>query len=194
MQKIREIIKPFIAIIFGALFFLMFFNLLAATGAYLALGIIATIFAAYYLAIGIVGFILGSKMPEPLKKIFDAVSAGLFPLFVFLNTLLMIIANHEYIGPAGWIIAVVGLMGSLTAAGLCPVAVMVKNKLLVRLGFFAAALFSLVLLMNILFALDGTPMAIGAVSIVGLAVSLLFVSMLFALMTKPEKEEKAKEE
>ena len=50
MKKIKELVKPFIFIIFGALLFLYYFNGLSGEGAGLAISIIAIVLAAYFLA------------------------------------------------------------------------------------------------------------------------------------------------
>ena len=85
MKKISDIVKPFSEIIFGALFFLCYFNYLAFKGEALGIGIAATVISAYYLAIGIVNFVAGDKLPEGLKKVTDIVSISAFPLFIFVN-------------------------------------------------------------------------------------------------------------
>lgn len=188
MKKISEIIKPFSAIIFGALFFLLYFNLLRADGEALAIGIIATIISAYYLAVGIVTFILGDKISGGLKKVFDIVSVSAFPLFVFIYSLLMVIDAADFIGPAGWIIMIVSLIGSILACAFCALAIALSNnKVLVRLGYLFASVFVLVLLMQLLFQVDGTPNVIGNIVIVELVVYILFASMLFSTFKSEEK-------
>ena len=46
MKKTYELIRPYLSVVFGALFFLCFFNSLQYQGAALATGIIAVIFSA----------------------------------------------------------------------------------------------------------------------------------------------------
>ena len=194
MKKVIEIVKPLSAILFGALFFLEYFNYLAASDAALAVGIIATVFSIYYLFVGVFTFILGDKMSTGLRKVFDIVSLVLFPLFIFVFYLLLTIVDADFIKPAGWIIMVASLSGSITAAIICPLARAIKNSTLKKLGFLFAAIFVTVLLMNLVFMPDGTPEVFGGVQIVELAVDILFASMLFACLSKEDKEKKAEED
>ena len=187
MKKISEIIKPFSAIIFGALFFMLYFNYLAAQGAALASGIVATIISVYYLAVGILTFVLGDKLPEGLKKVFDIISICAFPLFMFVTYLLMTIQAADFIGPAGWIIVIVSLAGSISAAIICALARAIDNVVLKRLGYLFASIFVLVLLTNLLFNIDGTAVVLGNIVIVELVVYILFASMLFSSFSKEEK-------
>ena len=190
MKKIIDIVKPLSAILFGALFFLEYFNWLEYKGGALAVGIIATIFSVYYLFVGILTFILGEKMSSGLKKIFDIVSICLFPLFIFIYYLLLTINSVDAIGPAGWIIMILSMAGSITSAIICSIARAIKNSTLKKLGFLFAAIFVTVLLMNLVFMPDGTPEVFGGVQIVELAVDILFASMLFTCLSKEEKDSK----
>ena len=61
MKKLQDIIRPFLAIILGALLFLVYLNYLQLQGATLAVGIIAVIFSAFYVALGILNIVLGNK-------------------------------------------------------------------------------------------------------------------------------------
>ena len=75
MKKITELIKPFMAIIFGVLLLLTYLNLLSSEeGKTLAIGICAVVISAYYFFIGIFG-ILGPKLRGVAKKI-AAVTGG----------------------------------------------------------------------------------------------------------------------
>ena len=187
MKKVSEIIKPFSAIIFGALFFMLYFNYLAAQGAALAIGIVATIISVYYLVVGILTFVLGDKLSEGLRKVFDIISICAFPLFMFVTYLLMTIQAADFIGPAGWIIVIVSLAGSISAAIICALARAIDNAVLKRLGYLFASIFVLVLLTNLLFNIDGTAVVLGNIVIVELVVYILFASMLFSSFPKEEK-------
>ena len=191
MKKISEIVKPFSEIVFGALFFMLYFNNLAAQGEALAIGIVATIISVYYLAVGILNFVAGDKLPAGLKKAFDIISIAAFPAFFFVTYLLMTIQVADFIGPAGWIIVIITLAGSITAAIICALARAIDNPVLTRLGYLFASVFVLVLLANLLFNIDGTPNVLGNIVIVQLVVYILFASMLFSSFSK---EEKAQEE
>ena len=157
MKKILEIVKPYIAIIFGALILLCYMNALAGEGFNLALGIIATVLGAYYLGVGIVGLILGDKLPANARGIFDVVSAGLYPVFMFLQFLFTVITGAEYMGPTGWIIHVTALAVSITLGALLVVIYFVRAGFLKKLVELLASIFVLVLLANLLFSFVGNP-------------------------------------
>ena len=133
-------------------------------------------------------------MSEGLRKVFDIVSLVLFPLFIFVYYLLITILTADAIGPAGWIIVIVSMAGSICAAIICPLARAIKNSTLKKLGLLFAAVFVTVLLMNLVFDVDGSPNVFGNVVIVELVVDILFASMIFACLSKEEKEKKAEEE
>ena len=187
MKKVSEIVKPFSEIIFGALFFLTYFNFLAAQGKVLAIGIVATIISCYYLAVGIINFVLGDKLPEGLKKVFDIVSISAFPLFLFVNYLLLTIEVHQIIGPAGWTIMILSMIGSLCLSIVYAVARLVNKPVLTRLAYIFASVFVLVLLANLLFSIDGNPTSLGDITISTLVIDILYVSMLFSSFPKEEK-------
>ena len=189
MKRISEIVKPFSEIVFGALFFMLYFNYLAAQGEALAIGIVATIISAYYLAVGIINFVAGDKLPATLKKVFDIVSIAAFPAFLFVTYLLITIDVADVIGPAGWIIVIITLAGSISAAIICALARAIDNPALKRLGYLFASVFVLVLLANLLFNIDGSPNVLGNIVIVQLVVYILFASMLFSSFSKEEKTE-----
>ena len=187
MKRISEIIRPFSTIVFGALFFLMYFNYLQLQGEALAIGIVATVISVYYLAAGILGFILGEKLPSGLKKVLDLITLSAFPLFFFVLCLLTTIEIHQYFGPAGWLLIILSMIGSLSFSVFSVIARLVNKPLLVRIAYLFASIFTLVLLSNLLFEFDGTPTQIGDVVIVELAVYALFVSIMFGSIRKEEK-------
>ena len=49
MNKVIELIKPYLSIVFGFLLFLYYFNYLQYSGILLAIGIIAVFISLYYL-------------------------------------------------------------------------------------------------------------------------------------------------
>ena len=106
MKKVTDFLRPNILIVFGALLLLFFLNYLQYTGGTLAIGIIAVIMSAYYLAIGILGIIIGDKLP---KKILDIISVVFFPVFMFVLFLIQTIQAAQidnFMGPTAWIIAI----------------------------------------------------------------------------------------
>ena len=197
MKKITDILKPNILIVFGALFFLVYLNYLSYSDEALALGIIAVIFASYYIAIGILGIILGDKFSPMLKKVFDVVSACLFPIFMFIYFLMMTINIADYMGPTAWIIAILSLVASLAAPAFFAVSKFINKPLFVRIAFLSVAIFALALLLNVLFDASGATTVLGNISIVGVVLYALFIIYLFNALNKAEetpKQEAPKQE
>ena len=198
MKKVGLLIKPYLCIIFGALLFLIYLNLLAGEGSALALGIIGVVLSAIYLGIGIVEVLLGDKLNKTAKLVFDVCVISLFPLFMFVNYILTVINMADLeggVGPTAWTIAIISMVGSLGLAVIAPITKFVKNKVLSRISFLFAAIFVLVLLLNILFDYDGTPATLGGVSIIILVLYVVFSIMLFnSFEPQDDEKERAQED
>lgn len=199
MKKITDFIKPNILIIFGALLFLYYLNYLSYGGAGLALGIIAVIFSAYYLAFGILGLLMGDKFSLVLKKIFEIISVSLFVLFMFIYFLLVTINVADAMGPTAWTIKIVSMIACLGLLGIYIVSRFVNVPVLSRLSGLFALIFVLVLLLELLFTVDGSATVLGNIDILLAAIFTIFSFYLFSTLQKgaeeaPKKVEKKKEE
>ena len=202
MKKFYEIVKPFLSIIFGALLFLCYFNLLNGQGEVLAIGIIAVIFAAFYLCIGILGIVLGEKFASA-RKVLDPIGITLFPLFMYVYWLLTIIsfAKIPLNEPAGWTIAVISMVASISLATMILISTFINNAMLKRLSNLFASIFILSLLLNLTFDLAGNPETLGKISVPVFAMYVTFSAMLLSSLSAPapeipkaEAEPEAKEE
>lgn len=187
MKRISEIVKPFSAIIFGVLLFLLYFNFLQRKEAALAVGIIATIFGAFYLAVGVLNIIAGAKLSPALRKVMDIVTISTYPLFVFIYELILIINLHELMGPAGWTIGILTLAGSICFALVYAVVAFVKVSFFKKLSYLFAPVFVLVLLANLLFNPFGDAVSLGNLIVVQLVIDVLYISMLAVSFPKEEK-------
>ena len=201
MKKVSELLKPYLSIIFGALLFLIYFNSLQYQGEALALGIIAVILAAYYVARGIIGIIIGDKMPQKLTLVLDILSVCLFALFMFVETLLTVVELHKIaalenvpvaMGPTAWTIAICNMAAALGLIGFYIVSKFVKAKVVARFAMMFGAIFVLSLILNILFESNGAPVALGDILVPVLLLYVTYTVMLFNSFSKAEKiEEKA---
>ncbi|MCR5184708.1 MAG: hypothetical protein K6C32_01320 [Bacilli bacterium] len=199
MKKVSELIKPFICVILGALLLLFYLNWLSGQGATLGIGITAVILSVYYLTVGVLGVVLGDKMDKTAKRILDLVSVSLFPLFLFALILISVVAiqtaEEEEIrlmmGPTGWVIAILSMVGSLTFVGFFIVASLVNVKWLQRLCLLFASVFVLVLATNVLFDVYGNPILLGSINLIQIAIYACYTYMMFNVLLKPQK---AKEE
>lgn len=183
MKKIGQIVKPYISIVLGALLFLYYLNFLRFRGAALAIGIIATILAAYYLVAGILGALMGEKLGKA-KGALDIISVVAFPLFWFTYLLIAIINNADTLGPTGWVIIIFGMIASLGLGVLFIVSRFSKNGLLNRLTLLFAGLFALTLGLCIIFQLDGTPVLLGDIDIIMVVIFMAYSNILFASLIR----------
>ena len=181
MKKIGDIIKPFVSIIFGALLFLIYLNYLSVTGWPLAIGILGVILAAYYLTVGIIGIVLGNKLDKGVKKILDLISIVLFPTFMFVIFLMNAInyAKEGLLLPTGWVISVISMIGAIFMVVAFVLAALLNIKFVTRLAFLFAAIFVLALLLNVLFSVEGAPIVLGNINIIGVVTYGVYVYMLF---------------
>ena len=185
MKKIKELLKPFIFIIFGALLFLMFFNYLGVGGATLAIGIIAVIIAAYFLTVGILSVVLGDKLGKA-KGVLNLVGVASFPLLMGVIFLIQLIgdakSDYTYLGPSGWTIAILSIAASFALGVLLFIAYFVRNKGFHRVTFLFGAIFVLALLIDVLMA-NGFPVALGNIVVLQVVLYACYVSMLFEVLS-----------
>ena len=198
MKKIKDLLKPFISIIFGALLFLCYFDGLSSQGSGLALGIIAIILAVYFLVIGILSVVLGDKLGTA-KGVLNLVGVATFPLYFGVYELLRLIALAKiegYLGPTAWTISIVTISAAFTLGILLFIAYFVKSKGLHRVTFLFGAIFVLALLLDVLLLADGSAATIGQVVILQVVLYSAYISMLFEVLSsfKENKEPKQFEE
>ena len=199
MKKALGFLKSNIMIFIGALLLLLFMNYLALGGTTLALGIFATLIALYYIAIGVLGIILGDKLNALTRKIFDVVAISLFAFLMFLAAIFNLVSMiqestdpqfPQTFGPTAWFIAIFTLLTALALAGFYPFARLFKNEGLKRLGLLFSALFALGLLLDQLFDFTGFAITLGQIQFVYIAVDLLFVIYLFDSFGDAKEEPK----
>lgn len=188
MKKIMDLVKPYLSLIFGVLFFLLYLNYLSADGEVFAIGLVAVIISSYYLCVGILGIVLGDKMPEGLKKVFGILSVSLFPAFMFVNYLLMVIRMSNYMGPTAWVIYPLCMAASIGLVGFYVVSRFVKSPVVSRLAGMFAAIFVLALIADILFDAQGNQTIFGNIGVVSLLVSSIFAFLLFNSLGKEKAE------
>jgi len=195
MKRISDLLKPFLSVIFGALLFLCFFDLLASDGESLAIGIVAVVLAAYFLTVGILGSCLGDKFPAKTKAILNACGVGAYPLFMGVYFLLLLIsrASDEWVtvGPMGWTIAIFSIAASLGLGVLFLCAFFSKKHFFIRSTFLFSCLFVLALLLDILLT-NGNPATLGSIVVLFVVLYAVYSGMLFnALKTLQEEYKKA---
>ena len=193
MKKIGDFLKPNILIIFGALLLLNFLNYLSLNGAGLAIGIFAVVLSVYYLAVGILGILIGNKFSPQLKKIFEVISVSLFGVFMFIYFLLTTINGAQInglMGPTAWTVQILSMVAALGFVVVYIIARLVNKDALMRLAYLFSAIFTLALLLNILFDISGNSSVLGNVDILLVAIYAIFTFYLFNTLTnKAESKE-----
>ena len=191
MNKVIELIKPYLSIVFGFLLFLYYFNYLQYSGILLAIGIIAVFISLYYLVHGILNFFLNDKIKGG-KDILNLVSLSLFPLFIFFHLIVLIVNSSNVFGPTSWVIVIFGLITSLAFPAFAIIAHFVKNKTLSKLSYLFNFLFFLGLLLSIFFNLSGNTIRLGDLDFIYTLIILCFFFLsVEVLVEKPmEKSEK----
>ena len=202
MKKIKELLKPFIFIIFGALLFLFFFNYLGVGGPYLAIGIVAIVLSVYFLVVGILSVVLGEKLGKA-KGILNLVGVATFPLLMGVIFLLSLIGNakneYTYLGPNGWTIAILSIAAAFAIGVMLFIAYFVRSKGFHRVTFLFGAIFVLALLLDILIS-EGFAVALGQIVVLQVILYAAYTSMLFDVLSslkenkEPKKVEEPKEE
>ena len=189
MKKISDLLKPFSSIVLGTLILLYFLNNLSMRGGLLAVGIIALILAVYYIAIGIVNFALGVRMPRSAKKVFDSISLAAFPVFAFVVFLVTLINMHSQFGPAGWVLSIIYLVVSIGAALMLVLGTCIDNRGLRKASQLCGMIFALVLVLDILFGETGAAVKLGELDLVLAFIYLIYGQMLFLSFVEAPKAE-----
>ena len=190
MKKVQSAIKPFLAIIIGALLFLYFLNYLSSSDAILAEGIVGIIVAVLFLGIGVVGVILADKLPELVKKILELSAIGLFSIFLFVLTLINLIQVYDRfddlnrkVPPTGWVVAISGMIVYL----LLPMALVAfyiltkifHKKIFARFAALISGIFAVVALLSLLFQTNEISVQFGVQIVLG-NIDVIFTVIMFA--------------
>lgn len=193
MKKLRDILKPYLAVIFGATMFLIYLNLLMGGGEFTALGVIGITLASFYILYGIFGVLLANKLPEKAKDILDMIVIASFPTFMFLYFLFVLIDVANFAGPTAWVIAIFSLAASIGFAVVFVISKFVGAAILKRLTYLFGMMFLLTLLLELLFSEVGAPNSIDDIPVAYLAMFILYGFMeINALPKMIEGEETGK--
>ena len=193
MEKLRQLTRPFLAVILGTLLMLVYINLLPLEGEALALGIIGLIVGVYYVATGILKVLLLDKFSEKTRKVVGVISVSLFPLFMFVSFLLRIVRAAELLTPTGWIISIISLVGSLGLAVVFCLANIVRAPLLKRLAQLFVIFFVVIMIVDVVFDTLGDPNALGAINVANFAIYFFYGDLLFASLIPFYNEDKNEE-
>ncbi len=203
MKKVTEIIKPLLSIIFGALLLLLYMSYLrdGIPAFTLVIAIFGVVFAAYYIAAGILNVVMGDKLSKTIRMIFDILNVCLFALVFFLQLISTIVYMSDMMSATAWVITIVSMIAALGLMVFVIVSKAASSPLMERLAYLFAGIFTLALLLDVIFDASGAPEAIGNLAMVILAIYGIYISMMFAAVAKPaqgnqpkQAEEKPQEE
>lgn len=196
MKKVTDYLKSYVLIIFGALLFLYYLNYLSYKGKALAIGIFAVVISAFYLVVGVAQVLADDKIPTEAKKAIDALSVGLFAIFIFVSSLLVIIDLSEVMGPTAWTIGILTMVASLALAVVYFASEYAAQSAPCRLTRLVSAIFALALLLNLLFDVAGDSIVLGNLDVLLVVIYGVFTYYLFgsveknAAAVKPAEPEK----
>lgn len=182
-----DLVKPFLALVFGVLLFLYYLNNLKDSGTQLAMGIIGIVVGSYYIASGVLSVILGSKMPAGLKTVFDILNVALFPGFMFVVFLFLVI-NTNNMGPTGWVIYISCMAASISLCAVYVISRFAKGDIFMRLVSLFGLIFVLALVCELIFTNEGGSEYLGGIEIVP-ALAYAFYAVLLFNSLKKEKAE-----
>ena len=137
---------------------------------------------------------IGEKIGQTGKKVIDIISISLFPVFMFVFFLLQVINGANLMGPTGWVIAILSMVGCLAFAVFYIIHRCASSKLVTRLTYLFASIFALILLLNVLFEFSGNPYAIDDIVIALVIMYIVFAYMLFNSLGKMEEDSAPKQE
>ena len=139
MKKVVDFLKANVLLFIGILMFLIYVNFFASKeGNGITLAVFGTLISIYFIVIGIIEIVIGNKLKDTARNVFDVISICLFALFMFIYSIfslatLVELDKNEYftVGPTAGIIEIIALISSFIVMGYYPVAKFVKNTWLI---------------------------------------------------------------
>ena len=191
MNKIKDLIKPYLCIIFGALFLLLYSDFLDANGAFFAIGIVAAVLAVCYILIGVINVVCFDKVKDSNKNILKLCEYTMYPLFVFVSGLISLIEAGSMMQTRAIIIDIVGMAAAVILIIFHFVDKLGKKDVSPRYAYLINLVFMIAICTSLVF--NYSNMEILKFTI-GFVLDVLFV-VLFAMILFDRgvaKEEKAK--
>lgn len=182
-KKLSDYFKTNILVILGALLLIKYWDFLSFKGLYIALGIIALVLATYYIVLGIVIAVMGSKFSAQPLKVCEMLSVSLFALFIFLSFLFMTIDMAELMRVSNWVINILSMVVSLVFAISYIAYKLASKSNIIRFVSLFALLFILALLLDIIFNAGGI---LGNIDVFLVAIYLSYSFYLFSFLEKKD--------
>ena len=194
MKRVINFFKPFILVILGGLLLLNFLNAFPSEGAGLALAIVGVVIAAFYLAVGILNFLIQDKLPPIVRDIFDIGAVVAFPTLMFVLYLLSTInlaQIDDFMGPTAWTIAIASMLACLALIAAYILLKLVNIDFIERFMYLFSGVFVLALILNIVFDARGDSNALGGISLIMVAIDLAYVFYLYDVLVNEDEKQPA---
>ena len=181
MKKVTEFIKPLLLLIFGSLALLFYMNYLQLQDEYLAFGIVAVIFSAYYLVAGILTYVLGNRLNNSLQLVFDILNVSLFPLILFFMRILSMkqLIQADAMSVNDWIVYITFFVATVTLIVFYMVYRFTKQPVMGRIAFLCGGILVLTLVVELV--LNNT---VGSLPLIQLALYGIYTYVLFSTMAR----------
>ena len=181
MKKVTEFIKPLLLLIFGSLALLFYMNYLQLQDEYLAFGIVAVIFSAYYLVAGILTYVLGNRLNNSLQLVFDILNVSLFPLILFFIRILNMkrLIQADAMSVNDWIVYITFFVATVTLIVFYMVYRFTKQPVMGRIAFLCGGILVLTLVVELV--LNNT---VGSLPLIQLALYGIYTYVLFSTMAR----------
>ena len=181
MKKVTEFIKPLLLLIFGSLALLFYMNYLQLQDEYLAFGVVAVIFSAYYLVAGILTYVLGNRLNNSLQLVFDILNVSLFPLILFFIRILNMkrLIQADAMSVNDWIVYITFFVATVTLIVFYMVYRFTKQPVMGRIAFLCGGILVLTLVVELV--LNNT---VGSLPLIQLALYGIYTYVLFSTMAR----------
>ena len=190
MKKIRDFIKPYLLIIFGTLFLLLFSDLLDGGTGDIVFGVFAIIFAIFYVVIGVIKIAAADKVKDGVKNVLDFLTYSLFPFFMFAYGIFTLIDAFNML-PVNliiiWFLIIVSALLLMIFQGFVKLG---KATNCARFVFLFDALFVISMALMTLF--QNLNIALLALTI-GFVIEVIFIASFAFILLENKEEDKPKE-
>lgn len=190
MKKPENILRPCVSLALGFLLLVApLNNLTTGYAPIIALTVVEMVIALGYICGGIIDFIPAIKPSPMLKKLISVCLVGLTPCLILATYIFWMVQLEGNLGITGWIIAIIAVLGAAGFTTIYALSRLLKNgKSLRPFAILAAAGFAAVLVLTLVFAIDGNTRVIGDISLFELACVLSYGIILALALTEKEPE------
>jgi len=179
MEKVKSFFKPLISVIMGTLMIIVSLEWFSIGDVCIVIGVFNILAGIVYLCFGIIDIFMAGKY-NSLDLASYLAKAIAFPLVMFITTLILLITLVDFYGAAGWIEAIIIMIGALGLIVLILAAVFGKSEQLMKIAELCGIVFIAGLILSLIFNVDGSAVTLGDVSIYNLIIYGGYTSIFFS--------------